>query len=294
MEPIWNEPIMRAADPFVLLHEGVYYLYKSADGFVDLPSEVTGISVYTSTDLVHWEDRGVCLSPADVQGDSRFWAPEVMERNGTFYMVYAADVRTGVAVSSSPLGPFCQEQKRWLLEDAAIDGHFFKDDDGKVYMYYARLGDGREEIRCAEMTEDCLSLKKDTDRLILRAETPEELDGEDDIAEGPFVLRHGGKYYLTYSSNGCGNPNYLVGCAVADSPYGPFVRTRNSPILRKNRRYNGPGHHCFTVDRDTGELICVFHTHKDLQNAYPRQMRLAPARFVQTDGGDVLCVDADA
>ena len=284
----WNEAVMSAADPFVLLHDGVYYLYKSADGFVDLASEAVGYTVYSSTDLMQWEDRGICLSPRDVQGDSRFWAPEVMEKDGRFYMVYTADVHLGIAVASSPLGPFVQEEKRWLLEDTAIDGHLFCDADGRVYLYYARINDGWEDVWCAEMTEDCLSIREGTERVLLRAETPEELAGEDDIAEGPFVLRHNDKYYLTYSSNGCGNPCYLVGCAVGDTPFGPFVRADNSPILQKNARYNGPGHHCFTTDRDSGALICVFHAHHDLENAYPRQMRMAPARF---DADGRLCID---
>lgn len=290
MRPIWNEAILPACDPFVLLHDGVYYLYKSADGFVDLAAQPFGIAVYTSTDLIHWEERGVCLSIEDVNGDSRFWAPEVMEKDGRFYMVYTADLHLGVAVASSPLGPFVQNEKRWLTETTAIDGHFFKDADGKVYLYYARIHDGWEDVWCAEMAEDCLSLCEGTARCVLRAETPEELAGEDNIAEGPFVLRHNGTYYLTYSSNGCGNPCYLVGCAVGDTPYGPFVRAENSPILQKNARYNGPGHHCFTTDRDSGERICVFHTHKDKETAFPRQMRMAPARF---DDNGCLCVDSD-
>ena len=78
MNNTYQNPVCRGADPFVLLHNGTYYLYStnSPDGF----------HVFTSTDLGSWEDRGYCLRAEDVMGDRGFWAPEVMEKNGKFYI----------------------------------------------------------------------------------------------------------------------------------------------------------------------------------------------------------------
>ena len=106
MANTYKNPVCEGADPFVLLHNGIYYLYStnSPDGF----------RVFTSTDMAVWEDRGYCLRAEDVMGDKWFWAPEVLERDGLFYMVYVANEHLGVAVADSPLGPFVQKEKRWL------------------------------------------------------------------------------------------------------------------------------------------------------------------------------------
>lgn len=61
-------------DPFILLYEGVYYAYGTA--------EPDGIGVYVSEDLKNWRrpekgNRRLVLSREDVWGDRWFWAPEV-------------------------------------------------------------------------------------------------------------------------------------------------------------------------------------------------------------------------
>lgn len=50
-----------------------------------------GIEVYTSKDLRKWKLHGLALHKDDVWADSRFWAPEIYEIDGKFYMYYTAD-----------------------------------------------------------------------------------------------------------------------------------------------------------------------------------------------------------
>ena len=58
-------PIMEGADPFVLYHEGSYYLYATnATG--------EGFKVYSSKDMASWKDEGFCLRKEDVMGDMGF------------------------------------------------------------------------------------------------------------------------------------------------------------------------------------------------------------------------------
>ena len=130
----YQNPLTVGADPFVLAHEGRYYLYatNADDGFRVLISE----------DMSEWTDMGYCLKKGDVIGEKWFWAPEIIENNGKFYMVYVAEEHLAIAVSDSPLGPFVQAEKKWLSEEKAIDGHFFRDDDGTVYLYYVRFDNG--------------------------------------------------------------------------------------------------------------------------------------------------------
>ena len=95
------------ADPYVLYHDGQYYLYGT--GGED------GIKVYISTNLAKWTDargatNGYALHKDDVFGDKWFWAPEVYYLDGKFYMFYSANERISVATANNPTGPFTQTQ----------------------------------------------------------------------------------------------------------------------------------------------------------------------------------------
>ena len=126
----YKNPIYRGADPFILTHEGKYYLYAT-----NAASE--GYKVAQSDDLVNWEDKGFCLKKGDVKGELvysadgkwcyGFWAPEVMYYKGKFYMIYTVDNHIGIAEADSPLGPFTQKEHKWIVDSKAIDGSFFVD-----------------------------------------------------------------------------------------------------------------------------------------------------------------------
>lgn len=274
----FNNPIMPGADPFVLLHDGVYYLY--------LTEKEKGYRVWTSTDMKAWEDRGICLSPEDVKGDFGFWAPEVTYYKGKFYMAYTAEQHVGIAVSDSPLGPFRQETKQFCNEKHhEIDGSFLIDDDGKVYLFFVR----QEEVYgnslwAAEMKEDMSGYQEETAKMLLYAKegTWEKLDHS--TLEGSFVLKHNGKYYMSYSANHTWETNYAIGYAVADTPMGEYRRYEGNPILCGNDKVNSPGHHCFTTSKDGKELFCVYHTHFSKEEVEPRVMNIDRARFVEVPG----------
>lgn len=273
-------PIMEGADPFVLFHNGKYYLYST--------SALDGFKVFSSTDMAVWKDEGYCLKKEDVMGEGGFWAPEITYRNGTFYMVYVADEHLGIATSSSPLGPFKQEQKRWLSEKNAIDGHFFTDDDGVTYLYYVRFDEGNV-LYVAKMTEDLMNIYEEEEKFIFRAECDWELK-DCSVVEGPFVLKQNGKYFLTYSANHTRSPFYAIGYAVADHPMGEFKKYALNPILKMNEKVNGVGHHSFVVTPNN-ELVCVYHSHYSKTQFTPRTVCLDRAEFVNKNGEDILVIN---
>lgn len=292
MENRFPNPIMPGADPFVLLHEGKYYMYCTRENETepeahnDFPTAVgkqDGYMVYESQDLQTWENKGFCLLAEDVKGDKWFWAPEVMYRNGKFYMVYSSEEHIGMAVADSPLGPFRQAEKRWLYEEKAIDGHMFTDDDGTVYLYYVRLHEGNQ-IYVAKLSPDLLRIETLYENCLIRAAEPwETVDCL--VAEGPFVLKHKDLYYLTYSCNHTRCQDYAVGVAVSTSPTGPFEKFAGNPILHRNEQFCGVGHHSFTTSQDGQTLICAYHCHDSLENFKPRRFCLNTAQFVPGENG---------
>ena len=292
MDNNFKNPMFNGADPFVLFYEGKYYLYCTtenthalvgANDFSTVTDEGDGIYVYVSEDLKSWEKQGYALKKGDSIGEKWFWAPEVLEYRGRFYMVYASEEHIAIASADHPTGPFKQENKGWLREGMAIDGSLFVDDDGQVYLYYVRL-DGQNRIYVAKMKDDLSGIEKEYEDCLIAAEEPwETLDCL--IAEGPFMLKHKGLYYLSYSCNHTRCIDYGVGYAVSDNPLGPFKKFDGNPILTRKGGLVGVGHHSF-MRTSKGEMYCAYHCHNVNSDYFrPRMACLNTAEFVPSDNG---------
>lgn len=282
-------PIATGADPYILQYNGKYYLYST-----NAPME--GYKVSESSDLVHWTDKGLCLKKGDVHGtptnSAGFWAPEVYYLDGRFYMFYTVEENIGVAVADSPLGPFKKYSDGFLFPgQRAIDANLFIDDDGKMYLYYV-ISENGNEIYGAEF--DFKTLAVSNQKLIITptADTWEWTGDAGKIAEGPCMLKHNGKYYLTYSCNGYTSHNYAVGYAVSDDPLTGFERYEDNPILSKlpHADVYGPGHHTFMTS-PSGELFIVYHKHASKTVIHTRLICIDRCAFEkQANGTDILKV----
>jgi beta-xylosidase len=270
-------PIQNIGDPFVLrASDGSYICYAT--------SAPDGFKAWTSPDLVHWQPAGyVYTRRPDSWGVADFWAPEVVFHQGKYVMHYSArwgenqSLRLGVALADSPLGPFTDAFNRPMFDlgFATIDGHVFFDDDGHIYLYYSRdcsenIVDGIHEsdLYVAELAPDLLSLKSEP-ILITRPEQPWEIRSGNEWRwnEGPFLLKHAGRYYLMYSANFFASRDYAVGYAVAERPTGPFVKSTHNPVLASpSPEISGPGHNSVTTTPDGKTLMIVYHIHTDPKN----------------------------
>lgn len=265
-----------APDPYVLYDDGMYYLYATTDS----PS---GFRVSSSADLVSWTDLGFCARKGDIFGNDWFWAPEVYKYNGKYYLLHSTDEHLALAVSDSPAGPFVKTKDGYLIEDKCIDGHLLFDDDGTVYLYMAYWGESGEEIWGCRMNSDLSGI----DRGTLTRLTSCRKD-ESRVNEGPYMLKHNGKYYLTYSVNGYTSQNYSVRLAVGDSPLGKYEP--KGTILEKSGPIVGTGHHSFAVSPDGTELFIVYHCHYSTEQVHARKLCIDRCKFVETDGGCTISV----
>ncbi|MEI7026802.1 family 43 glycosylhydrolase [Paenibacillus sp. y28] len=109
---ILNEEI-QIRDPFVLPveKEGTYYLFGSTDKNIWGPG--TGFDAYVGTDLKQWEGPFPVFRPGEgFYSERNFWAPEVHEYKGRYYMLATFRRKdnqllgTAVLVSDSLLGPY--------------------------------------------------------------------------------------------------------------------------------------------------------------------------------------------
>lgn len=133
-------------DPFILsASDGKYYMYGT--GGVE-----KGFGAYSSDNLVDWHFEGEVYS-GDQPGSwtvKNYWAPEVYEIDGRYYMFFSADwkenptnelenFRIGVAVADRPTGPFTEVSDGPLFDPGypIIDANILQH-DGKTYLYYSR------------------------------------------------------------------------------------------------------------------------------------------------------------
>lgn len=259
------------ADPDVLLYDGTYYLYATGG---------SGFEVHTSKDLVNWKKRGQAVTP-DLWGITKnYWAPDVEYINGKFYMVVSCDEHLGIAVSDSPLGPFTALHEN-VLYDRTIDGHLFVDDDGTVYLYYVSWR-STYGIYGVQLDENMKPIARTEKLLITPTESWEQQQSP--ITEGPFMLKHNGIYYLTYSGSHYESIDYAVGYATSDSPLGTYKKYAYNPIMKGNSQIHGTGHHCITTAPDGSEMIIVYHCHNSLTAVQQRKICVDRIRFSPVEG----------
>ena len=273
--PVGDEPV-RMGDPFVLQHGPKYYLFGTT-------SSSEGFRYYTSTDLVHWQPGGWAYQKTGTSwADSLFWAPEVKFHRGKFYMTYSGRVRgvkptrmlIALAVSDHPEGPYVDLRAPWFDAGySAIDGHIFVDSDGTPYLYFSRNGGQVGYSYGANygvaLSRDLLKLAGEPVKLTEADQPWERINWSwNRCNEGPTVLKHNGRYYMTYSANNTGAPGYGVGYAVADKPLGPWVKSERNPVLASNLEIgvSSPGHNSITVSPDGKEMFMVYHAHADPVN----------------------------
>ncbi len=275
----FKNPVLKSyADPDILLYDGLYYLYATS------PTVNNGYEVYVSPDLVNWENKGICIENAF--GLTRwYWAPDVKEKDGKFYMLITADEHLGLAVADSPLGPFVPQDG--FLFEKSIDGHiYFEGDD--MYIYYVSWRKDHDyALWGCKMNDDMITPDLSTEKLLVKAKEPYEcyING---VVEAPYVLKKDGKYFLTYSASHYESPFYSVCYAVSDSPLGDFIKYEKNPILvGDNKTVNGIGHHCITYSKDKSRMFIVYHTHNDVKNIHPRNISISSIEF-STDNGETI------
>ena len=150
-------------DPFVLVHDGKYYLYGTR-GKNAFKGEEFGFDVYTGTDLENWEGPfEVFHRPEGFWSKKSYWAPEVHAYRGSFYMFATfADEHKGLGTSilraDSPMGPFTMWSDGYVTPKnwRCLDGTPYFAGDGTPYLVFChewkQIHDGT--VNAVRLSED--------------------------------------------------------------------------------------------------------------------------------------------
>jgi hypothetical protein len=245
------------ADPSAHVFEGRLYIYPSHDIDAGIPfndnGDHFGMEDYHVFRMDSPEgesiDCGVALHVKDVPWAQRqLWAPDAAHKDGKYYLYFPAKradgiFQIGVATGDRPEGPFKPEPEA-IRGSYSIDPAVFADDDGEHYMYFGGLWGGqlqkyRDNLyaeenmepaahepalgsRVVKLTADMKQFAEPPREVLIVDENGKPLlagDHERRYFEGPWMHKHQGRYYLSYST---GDTHFLC-YAVASNPYGPFT-----------------------------------------------------------------------
>jgi len=256
-------------DPYVLVHEGKYYMYGTRSHLTwkkpeDLSSQ--GFDVYVSDDLENFsEPIEVFKRPDDFWSDRNFWAPEVHEYQGAFYLFatfIGPDRRRGTQIlkSESPLGPFMVHSPEALTpkEWECLDGTFYVSQSGVPYMVFCH-----EWVQIKYGTICAIELSLDLKHPVgepfelINAKDPSWADGDGGkdryVTDGPcFYRTKSGELLMFWSS--LKNGAYVEAISISSNGEIDGDWTTYDELL-----YEEDGGHGMAFTNLNGELTFTLH-----------------------------------
>jgi beta-xylosidase len=226
-----------------------------------------------SRDLVTWTQVGSVFAKPPAWSAGSYWAPEIAEDRGRFFVYYTARKKDGplcvaVATADAPRGPYTDRGPLVCQEAGSIDAVPITDEHGTRYLVWKEDGNSRKQptpLWAQPLSADGATLTGEP-REILR----NEASWEAHLVEGPFLLRRDGYFYLFYSADACCGRrcNYKLGVARARTLLGPYERNRANPILAGNETWKCPGHGSLVAESG-GRTFLLYHAYdaKDFQYA---------------------------
>ncbi len=261
-------------DPYVLLYNGKYYMYGTNGAYAFGKGSV--LHVYTSDDLVEWSEPRVVFSPSkDFWADQDFWAPEVHEYNGLFYMLvsFKSEKRhrgTQILCADSPSGPFEPISDGPVTQEdwECLDGTLCVE-DGTPYLIFChewtQINDG--EICAVELSAD-LKIANSSPFLLFRASDNKQMrpvrDDDKFVTDGPFIYKHtNGSLLLIWSS--FSDEGYCEAIAYSESGKisGPWKHFDELLFSRDG------GHGMIFKDKE-GSLKFIMHSPNNQPNERPK------------------------
>jgi arabinoxylan arabinofuranohydrolase len=286
-----DNPIVQTiytADPAPLVHNGRVYLYTGHDEDGSTYFTMKDWRVWSSADMVNWTDHGSPLKVGTFSwATSDAWAGQAVYRNGKFYWYVPVKSRTtgtfaiGVAVSSSPTGPFTDALGHALVGNGEIDPTVFVDDDGQAYLYW-----GNPRLWYVKLNADMISYSGSPTQIPLTTAGFGTRTGDANrptlFEEGPWVYKRDGLYYIVYAAKCCSEH---IAYSTAPGPTGPWTYRGTVMPTQGSSFTNHPG----VVDFNGGSYF--FYHNGALPGGGGFTRSVAVEKFTYGSGGTIPTIN---
>lgn len=267
---------VRIRDPYIVVYNNEYYMYKSGYGSGDKSKE-SSIFVHKSKDLKLWKEETIVYTlPEDSWGYRDLWAPEVHLYEGKYYMFLSILGKSGlrgteISVSDTPAGPFVplKNGPATPVDKSCIDGTLYVEDGVPYIVYSADWPDNYDEeknsyvgsIWALELTVD---LKDGVGKpfMLFRSNEapcsfaqPIKYNGKESSrfgSDAPFLMRlSNGTLFLTWSPYPI--DHYIVAGAISENgSIKGLWKHYDTPLFDKNG-----GHAMFFDDIEGNKKMCI-------------------------------------
>lgn len=283
-----------AHDP-AMAHEGkTYYVFttgKAADG--------GQLGIRCSEDLVHWRHCGHVFDsvPAWITERSPttkdLWAPDISFVDGRYRLYYTYSVfgrnTSGIALATNETLDANSPRYKWQDEGMifeskatddfnAIDPNYVEDASHHAWLAFGSFWSGIK-LRALDRGTGKLSTSDTTLYSLASRSRPESetstlrpgRPANWQAIEAPFIVRHGGFYYLFVSFDSCcrgAKSTYRTMVGRAKTITGPYLDRDNKPMLQGggtellsgNAQWAGPGGESILLQNHGSDLL-IFHAY---------------------------------
>lgn len=267
-QPTSGPSYREAADPLITLYNGKYFLYASHSG-----------GYWYSDDMLAWTYLPIKSMPVED------YAPAVVSINDTSYYAASSGERKYIYYNPNPLQDNWKPMKD-IFPFRIWDPCLFRDDDGKIYLYWGCSNNDAEPIRGIQLNS---KLQPVSDPVVLILHKPKEHGWENPgelneretngYNEGAWMTKYGTRYYLQYASPGTEFRTYADGVYTSDSPLGPFNYEQYSPFSYKPGGFIGGAGHSGTFQDKYGNYWHIVSMSISIRHMFERRLGLFPASF---------------
>lgn len=274
MTEIPNPIVLQRADPYVIRYKGTYYFTGSYPAF----DRIALRKASRLEDLQRAEEVVIWKKHETGPMSHLIWAPELHRIQNKWYIYFGAAPNDGQSDDTFNHRIFCLENEAedpttgtWVergkvetgMDTFSLDATSFEL-NGSQYLVWGQQDldiPGHSNLYIARMenpwtlaTSPVMLAKPEYDWECIRFK----------VCEGPAVITHGDRIYITYSASGTG-PEYAMGMLTADLDAdlldaASWSKSPN-PVFTTNAEAHmyGPGHNSFTKAEDDVTDVMVYH-----------------------------------